>query len=72
MEEGTEEVIPEDIISYSVLLHTSSNLELILKNIKKLTKFRGCSVKEAMKLIEEDYIQNTNQIKENVCNGCCN
>ena len=60
MEEGTEEVIPEDIISYPVLLQASSNLESIVKNITKLYKFRNISVEEAMKLIEEEYIQDAN------------
>ncbi|MFC1528506.1 HD-GYP domain-containing protein [Candidatus Latescibacterota bacterium] len=60
-EEGTEEVTPEDIISYPVLLQASSKLSLILKSIK-LNKFRNISVEEAMKLIEEECILETNQL----------
>ncbi|MFC1692632.1 HD-GYP domain-containing protein [Candidatus Latescibacterota bacterium] len=58
-EEGTEEVIPEDIISYTVLLQASSKLEFITKDIK-LNKFRNISVEKALKLIEEESILDTN------------
>ncbi len=68
MEEGTEEVIPEDIISYNVLLQASSHLESIVKNIRKLTMFRDISVEKAMELIEEGYTQNVNLLLFNVRN----
>ena len=61
-EEGTEEVIPEDIISYTVLLKASSSLESIVKNLTKLNKFRNISAEEAIKLFEEECIQDANQL----------
>ena len=60
MEEGTEDVIPEDVISYTVLLQASSKLESIVKNIRKITEFRDISVEKAMELIEEGYIESSN------------
>ena len=62
MEEGTEDIVPEDIISYIVLLQSSKNLESIMKSIIKFNKFRNISVEKAKKLIEEECILETNQL----------
>ncbi len=60
MQDGTEDVIPEDVISYSVLLQSSSKLESIVKNLKKIIEFRDISIEKAMELIEEEYIESSN------------
>jgi len=59
MEEGTEEIVPEDIVSFSVRLKASNTLESIVKEIKKLSRFNNATVAEALMLFKEDYVLNS-------------
>ncbi len=52
MEEGTEDVIPEDIISIGVRLKASNLLEFIIKQIHIHHQFKNIDTDEAIELIE--------------------
>ena len=57
VQEGTEDVVPEDIVSFSVRLHASNILENIVQEIKKLKKFQNATVEGALTLFDDEYVQ---------------
>ena len=66
LEEGTENVIPEDIISTEVKLQTSSMLESKAKNIEKQFMFQDLSKEKFETLMKTGYLKNvdiTNDMK---------
>jgi HD-GYP domain-containing protein (c-di-GMP phosphodiesterase class II) len=57
MEEGTEDVIPEDVISEEIKLQARQKLSGKMEEIERQSKFRGVSIDKAKKLIEEGYLK---------------
>ena len=60
MEEGTEDVVPEDIISDEIKFQAKSKLSNKIAEISKQSKFRDVSISKARKLIEEGYLRDIN------------
>jgi HD-GYP domain-containing protein (c-di-GMP phosphodiesterase class II) len=60
MEEGTEEVTPEDVISEEVRLQARAKLADKVFEIKNQSEFHEMSSKKAVKLIESGYLQKVN------------
>ncbi|MFC1693460.1 HD-GYP domain-containing protein [Candidatus Latescibacterota bacterium] len=60
MEEGTEDVVPEDIISDEIRMQAKSTLEGKMSEIKKQSVFQNISHQKAIKLIEKGYLKNIN------------
>ena len=58
VEEGTEEVVPEDIISDEVKLHASSMLDNKAKKIEKQLMFQDLTKDKFEKLITTGYLKN--------------
>ena len=57
MEEGTEDVIPEDVISDEVKLQAKSKLADNVSQLEKQTKFRNISSTKAKDLIQKGYLK---------------
>jgi len=57
MEEGTEDVVPEDVISDEVKLQAKSKLADKVAEIEKQDKFKDVSLSKARKLIEDGYLK---------------
>jgi len=60
MEEGTEEVIPEDIISDEVKLQAKARLSNKITEIESQSDFKEASLYKAKELIEKGYLKNIN------------
>ena len=60
MEEGTEDVIPEDIISEEIRLQAKVKLADKISEIKNQTEFRNLSYAKASDLIHKGYFRNIN------------
>ncbi len=60
LEEGTEEVVPEDIISDEVKLSAKSRLSSKVEEIERQTDFKEVSVYKAKELIEKGYLKKIN------------
>ena len=60
MEEGTEDVVPEDIISEEVAFQAKSKLADKVSQIKNQAKFREVSCEKAKQLIEDGYLNKVN------------
>ena len=57
MEEGTEDVVPEDVISDEVKLQAKSKLADKVAEIEKQDKFKDVSLSKARKLVEDGYLK---------------
>ncbi len=60
MEEGTEDVVPEDIISDEIKFQAKSKLSSKIAEIERQAKFRDISISKARRLIEEGYLKDIN------------
>ncbi len=58
MEDGTEDVIPEDIISIGVRLNAGNFLESLVEHIKKRHEFEHMEIDEAIEMLEDGALQN--------------
>jgi HD-GYP domain-containing protein (c-di-GMP phosphodiesterase class II) len=59
-EEGTEEVIPEDVISDELRHQAQVKLVDRVEEIRRLTRFREMTVEKAAELIENGYLRKVN------------
>lgn len=59
-DEGTEDVIPEDVISDELRVQASSRLADKIEEIRQLTRFREMTSEKAVELIESGYLQKVN------------
>ncbi len=59
-EEGTEDVIPEDVISEELRHQAQSKLAGKIEEIQNLTRFQEMTVAKAAELIENGYLQKVN------------
>lgn len=59
-EEGTEDVIPEDIISDELRNQAQAKLVDKIEDIRNLTRFQEMTVSKAMELIENGYLRKVN------------
>lgn len=59
-EEGTEDVIPEDVISEELRHQAQSKLAGKIEEIQNLTRFQEMTVTKAAELIENGYLQKVN------------
>ena len=57
MEEGTEDVIPEDIISDEVRSHAKLKLSSNIKEIKNIADFKNLSYDKVLDLFESGYLE---------------
>lgn len=57
MEEGTEEVIPQDIISEEIRLKAQAKLTGKVEEVKRRTEFQDMSYHQAIELLEEGYLK---------------
>jgi len=60
MEEGTEEVVPEDIISDEVSFQAKNQLAVKVLDIRKQQEFQDATVDQATRLIEKGYLKRIN------------
>lgn len=60
MEEGTDDVVPEDIISDEIKMQAKSKLYDKLAEIKRLAEFQNLTAGKAIKLLERGYLQKVN------------
>ena len=60
MEEGTEDVIPQDIISDQIRLQASSKLVDKVEEIRKITQFEDMTHDKAVKLIKDGHFKKVN------------
>ncbi|MFC1608027.1 HD-GYP domain-containing protein [Candidatus Latescibacterota bacterium] len=57
IEEGTDDVIPEEVVSDEVSFSAKNQLAKIIYDIQNETEFKNASVTKAMDLIEQGYLQ---------------
>jgi HD-GYP domain-containing protein (c-di-GMP phosphodiesterase class II) len=60
MEEGTEDVVPEDVISEEIRFQARSKLANKITEIKNQSEFRELSITKAVELIEKGYLKKVN------------
>ena len=60
MEEGTEDVVPEDVISEEIRLQARAKLSDKVTEIKNQSEFRDVSMSRAVELIEKGYLRKVN------------
>ncbi len=60
MEEGTEDVVPEDIISDEVKLQAKTKLSNKISEIERQSKFREAGLYQAKELINNGYLKDVN------------
>ncbi len=60
MEEGTEDVVPEDVISEEIRLQARAKLSDKVAEIKNQSEFRDVSMSRAVELIEKGYLRKVN------------
>lgn len=60
MEEGTEDIVPEDVISDEVKLHAKARLSNKITEIERQSEFKEVSSFKAKELIEDGYLKDVN------------
>jgi len=57
MEEGTDDVVPEDVISEEIKMHAKLKLADKVQQIRNQSEFKDISVEKAKRLVEEGYLK---------------
>ncbi len=60
MEDGTDDIVPEDIISDEIKLQAKSKLYDKMAEIKRLAEFQNLTGDKALKLLDKGYLQKVN------------